>query len=95
MDYQEQYIQKQKKEAVQLKQKALEPSKAFCRILGKEVTVLKEYTDYKSSADKGAEGDLYCENIIECYHNNIKCKYSGLSRLYQDPFSEDTEPKIE
>lgn len=94
MSYREQYVHRQK-HAVNMKQRALEPCKMHCRILGKEITVLKEYSDYKNPWNKGEAGDLYCENIIECYQNNVKCKYSGISPLYPDPFSEDVEPKIE
>ncbi|MFH1453358.1 MAG: hypothetical protein ABIH00_05195 [Armatimonadota bacterium] len=95
MSYEYQHVNREKKEAQQLKQKALEPCKMHCRILGKEVTVLKEYPDYKGHWDKGEPGDIYCENIIECYQNEVKCKYSGISQLYPDPFSEETEPKID
>lgn len=95
MSYHEQYAHRQKMSAVKLKQKALEPCKMFCKILGKDVTILKEYSDYKGHWDKGEQGDMYCENIIECYHNNVKCKYSGISPLYPDPFCENIEPKIE
>lgn len=95
MNYQEQSLHNKPAQTVKLKQKALEPCKMHCRILGKEVTILKEYADYKCQRDKGEAGDIYCENIIECYHNNVKCKFSGISPLYPDPFSEDIEPKIE
>ena len=32
------------------------------------------------------EGEIYCENIIECYRKGIKCRHSGISQLYPDPF---------
>lgn len=78
-------MREHKKEA-ELKQKALEPQERFCRILGKKVVILVEYSDYKSIRDKGSEDTIYCSNIIQCYHNNVKCKYSGISPLYPDPF---------
>lgn len=93
MVYQEQKAT-QKKEVCELKKKALEPCEKFCKILGKKVTVLIEYPDYKGSHNKGQEGTLYCENIIQCYQNNVKCKHSGISPLYPDPFSDDIEPEI-
>ncbi|MBI2251784.1 MAG: hypothetical protein HYU63_03370 [Armatimonadetes bacterium] len=88
MQYQKQYQKEhqKQKEQVQLKKKALEPHEAFCKILNKKVTILKEYLDYKDRLHKGEEGTIYCENIIDCYHNNVKCKYSGISPLYPDPF---------
>ena len=94
MSFQRQRIQ-YKKQAVQLKRKALEPKERLCKILGKNVTVLIEYLDYKCPWDKGEQGTLYCENIVNCYHDNVKCKFSGLSPLYPDPFEDDIEPKIE
>ncbi|CAN0076293.1 unnamed protein product, partial [Phaeothamnion confervicola] len=69
-----------------LKQKALEPHLRHCQILDKEVSILIEYPDYKNPNYKGPEGAIYCENIINCYQNNIKCRYSGISPLYPDPF---------
>ncbi len=72
--------------AAELRQKALEPQKRRCYILNKDVTVLVEYPDYRDARRKGAEGAIYCENIIECYHNNVECRYSGISPLYPDPF---------
>lgn len=85
-----------KKQTVELKKKALEPQERFCRILKKNVTILLEYVDYKHQGNKGEAGTLYCENIIECYHNNIKCRYSGISPLYPDPFTgEDDGGQLE
>jgi hypothetical protein len=69
-----------------VRQKALQPEERFCRILRKRVTVLVEYPDYHSPWNKGVEGELYCENIINCYQNCIECRYSGISPLYPDPF---------
>lgn len=73
-------------EAQQLKQKALEPHVRECQILKKKVSILVEYTDYRGPHNKGPEGAIYCENIVNCYQNNIKCRYSGISPLYPDPF---------
>jgi len=73
-------------EAQQLKQKALEPHVRECQILKKKVSILVEYTDYRSPHNKGPEGAIYCENIVNCYQNNVKCRYSGISPLYPDPF---------
>lgn len=78
--------QARQEEAPALKQKALEPHLRHCRILDKEVSILIEYPDYKNPNYKGPEGAIYCENIINCYQNNIKCRYSGISPLYPDPF---------
>ncbi|MBI2263773.1 MAG: hypothetical protein HYU64_01160 [Armatimonadetes bacterium] len=68
-----------------LKQKALEPHERYCTLLRRKVTVLIEYQDYKHPGSKGDEGTLYCSNIIECYHNGMRCKWSGISPLYRDP----------
>ncbi|MGE0494611.1 MAG: hypothetical protein AB7S38_35710 [Vulcanimicrobiota bacterium] len=76
----------QQAEAAQLKQKALEPQERHCHILDKKVNILVEYPDYKNPHYKGPEGAIYCENIIECFQNNIECRYSGISPLYPDPF---------
>ena len=76
----------QKKTTVQLRKKALQPEERFCRILKKPVTVLVEYSDYRGPRQTGAEGAIYCSNIIECYQNNVPCRYSGISPLYPDPF---------
>lgn len=69
-----------------VRQKALQPEERFCRIQKCRVTVLVEYMDYVSHWNKGPEGELYCENIIQCYQANIPCRYSGISPLYADPF---------
>ena len=79
--------QTRQEEATALKQKALEPHLRHCQILDKEVSILIEYPDYKNHNYKGPEGAIYCENIINCYQNNIKCRYSGISPLYPDPFA--------
>ncbi len=86
-------IKREKKaEAVQLRQKALEPLKRHCYILDKEVSILVEYPDYKGPHHKGEEGAIYCENIVNCYQNCVKCKYSGISPLYDDPFYPREKP---
>lgn len=78
---------KQKKaEAAALKQKALEPQERHCHILDKKVNILVEYPDYKNPYVKGPEGAIYCENIVECFQNNVECRYSGISPLFPDPF---------
>jgi hypothetical protein len=71
--------------AKQLKQKALEPQKRFCRNICSPVTILIEYQDYKSPCSKGECGTIYCENIVDCYQNSRECRYSGISPLYADP----------
>jgi len=76
--------------ARQLKQKALEPHNRHCRILDFFVDILVEYSDYRHSRDKGPEGHVYCSNILNCYQRNIKCRWSGISMLYPDPFAADT-----
>ncbi len=73
-------------EAQQLKQKALEPQQRQCYIMKKKVSILVEYPDYKGPHFKGPEGAIYCENILECYQKNIRCRYSGISPLFPDPF---------
>lgn len=73
-------------EAQQLKQKALEPQQRQCFIMKKMVNILVEYPDYKGPHFKGPEGAIYCENILECYQKDIRCRYSGISPLFPDPF---------
>lgn len=86
--------QARKEEAAALKQKAMEPQCRFCYIQKKEVNILVEYPDYKGPHFKGPEGAIFCENIVECYQADVKCRYSGLSPLYPDPFLErDLGPK--
>jgi hypothetical protein len=81
-------------EAQQLKQKALEPQQRQCFIMKKKVNILVEYPDYKGPHFKGPEGAIYCENILECYQKDVRCRYSGISPLFPDPFlpREDDEP---
>lgn len=73
-------------EAQELRQKALEPQERHCYIQKKKVNILVEYMDYKGPYDKGPEGAIYCENILECYQANVRCRYSGISPLFDDPF---------
>lgn len=73
-------------EAQQLKQKALEPQQRQCHIRKMKVNILVEYPDYKGPHYKGPEGAIYCENILDCYQKNIRCRYSGISPLFPDPF---------
>ena len=89
-----QYVLRQarQEETAALKQKALEPNLRHCSILKKKVTVLIEYPDYKNPHYKGPEGAIYCKNIIECYQNCVKCRYSGISPLYPDPFLAGEDP---
>jgi len=75
-----------KAEAQELRQKALEPQERHCYIMKKKVNILVEYLDYKGPQSKGPEGAIYCENILECYQKNIRCRYSGISPLFDDPF---------
>lgn len=70
----------------ELKQKALEPQERYCYIEKKKVNILVEYLDYKGPHDKGPEGAIYCENIVDCYQRNVRCRYSGISPLFDDPF---------
>jgi len=78
--------QHRKQQQKALRQKALEPHERYCRILRRKVNVLIEYLDYKSSRHKGEEGTIYCENILDCYQNDVRCRYSGISPSYPDPF---------
>lgn len=87
--------QARQEEAVALKQKALEPQCRHCYIRNIKVNILVEYPDYKNPNHKGEEGAIYCENIVECYQANMKCRYSGVSPLYPDPFLERDLPPEE
>jgi hypothetical protein len=75
-----------RKATLPLKRKALEPHQRYCRFVDKKVSVLVEYVDYKTPFNKGEEGTLYCGNMLECYHKQVCCRYSGISPLYPDPF---------
>lgn len=79
-------IEQQKKRETAQKRKALEPQERFCHILKKKISILVEYPDYHGPLNKGTESTLYCGNILPCFHNDVHCKYSGISPLYRDPF---------
>ncbi len=82
------YVQR-KAHAKEQKKKALEPKRVHCKILDIDVNVLIEYWDYVDSYRKGYRAETYCENMTFCYYNNIKCKYSGISSLFPDPFDKN------
>ncbi len=71
------------------KYKALEPKEVFCKILNKKITIVVEHLDYKGSYIKSEIGEIFCSNMLECYHENIKCKYSGISKFYPDPLEKN------
>ncbi len=68
------------------RQHAREVQERFCNIKKKTVTVLVDYPDYIDAYNKGIPGDIYCSNLVECYSQHEKCRYSGISPLYPDPF---------
>lgn len=78
-------MRREEKRYEHMKKKALEPQERYCTLQKKKVCILVEYQDYKSSHYKGDQGTIYCENIVECYHNRIPCRYSGISPSYPDP----------
>ncbi|MCE1245725.1 MAG: hypothetical protein LWY06_03680 [Firmicutes bacterium] len=69
------------------KQKAMEPQIRHCFIMDADVHILVEYPDYKHPHAKGEEGEIYCSNIMTCYQNYVKCRWSGISPNYPNPFS--------
>ncbi len=71
------------------KQRALEPQELFCKILQKKVIVVIEHLDYKGVYHPSVKGEIFCSNMLECYQNNIKCKYSGISKFFPDPFDKN------
>jgi len=77
---------KSRQVAQALRQKALEPQVKHCYLLDMDVTVLVEFPDYKGPHHKGPEGAIYCENIVPCYQADRRCRYSGISPLFPDPF---------
>jgi hypothetical protein len=77
----------QKKE--EYKYKALEPKEVFCKVLNKKITIVVEHLDYKGSYIKSEIGEIFCSNMLECYYENIKCKYSGISKFYPDPLEKN------
>ncbi len=66
--------------------KAIQPREMFCKILQKPVVMVIEYLDYKGSPYWHSNYQAFCSNMVFCYNNNIKCKYSGISAFYPDPF---------
>lgn len=74
---------------VEHRKRALEAKELICKILQKKVTVMIEYLDYKSIYDYSQTSELFCSNMLECYQNNIKCKYSGISKFFPDPFDKN------
>lgn len=74
-------------QAVAYKQRAVEPEAKYCFIQHNSVTVLVDYPEYVNMRNKGPRGDVYCENIVDCFRNNVQCRYSGISPLYRDPFT--------
>ncbi len=77
----------QKKE--EYKYKALEPKEVFCKILNKKITIVVEHIDYRGTYTKSNIGEIFCSNMLECYYENIKCKYSGISKFYPDPLEKN------
>ncbi|MGC8815530.1 MAG: hypothetical protein ACP5O4_04955 [bacterium] len=81
-------VKKQQKKE-EYKYKALEPKEAFCKILNKKITIVVEYLDYRGAHIKSEIGEIFCSNMLECYYENIKCKYSGISKFYPDPLEKN------
>jgi hypothetical protein len=69
--------------------KALQPMKRHCYIRDIDVNILVEYPEYKNPNVKGPEGEIYCENIAHCFHESVRCRWSGLNPRYPDPFHPD------
>jgi hypothetical protein len=69
------------------KTKALEPQVRRCYIRDIDVNILIEYPDYKNPNVKGPEGEIYCENIMSCYQEGVRCRWSGITPHYPDPFN--------
>ncbi len=82
------YAKRVKRES-EVKRKALEPQMAHCKILDIDVPILVEYWDYRGPYYKGKKAEIYCGRMTFCYYNNVKCKYSGISAFYPDPFAEN------
>jgi hypothetical protein len=85
--YQRERTHKAALEAHATMQKAMEPYIRHCYILDVDVHILIEYPYYKNPNVKGPEGEIYCENILKCYQENVKCRWSGISPSYPDPFN--------
>lgn len=73
------------------KARALEPKAFYCNLTKRNISALVEYSDYKHRNQKGEPGTIYCEHIIECYHNKERCRYSGISPSYPDPLGPPRE----
>lgn len=67
--------------------KAMEPQIRHCYILDMDVNILIEYPEYKNPNVKGPPGEIFCSNILSCYHKNVPCRWSGISPHYPDPFN--------
>ena len=74
---------------LEAKQKALEPKQLFCKIIQQNVTVIIEHWNYKGKGYPSEIGEIFCSNILDCYQNGIKCKYSGISKFFPDPFDKN------
>lgn len=86
------YNRQQKHNAMQAKMqraKAMEPMIRHCFIMDLDVHILVEYPEYKNPNYKGPAGEIYCSNILHCFHNDVKCRWSGISPHYPDPFNPD------
>jgi len=84
--YKRSYQQKKKEKAQRYRVKALDPKIRHCYILDIDVPILIEYPDYKNANVKGPEGEIFCSNILNCYRDHVKCRWSGISPHYPDPF---------
>ncbi|MBQ7503339.1 hypothetical protein IJT93_11655 [bacterium] len=80
------YHNRQRKENQAQMRRALERAKKYCYITEREVTVCVEYPQYRGLYSRGPAGDTYCEHLVECYERKEKCRYSGISAYYPDPF---------
>ncbi|MCD4785940.1 MAG: hypothetical protein K8T10_19140 [Candidatus Eremiobacteraeota bacterium] len=87
--YQRQYQKKAEAHAQRRRAKAMEPQIRRCYILDMDVHILVEYPDYKNPNVKGQSGEIFCSNILNCYRNNVKCRWSGISPHYPNPFNPD------
>ncbi|MGM9992967.1 MAG: hypothetical protein ACI376_09050 [Candidatus Bruticola sp.] len=75
-------------------QRAMEPTRRYCYITKREVTVCIDYPQYVNFRCKGPEGEVYCEHIVECYRKGVKCRHSGISQLYPDPFTPESAASL-
>lgn len=83
------YRNRKREENLAQMRRALERMRKYCYITEREVTVCVEYPQYRNVYSKGPEGNTYCEHLLECYEKREKCRYSGISAYYPDPFSEN------